>query len=249
MRTVILPRVDGEDRDSFLNHKVPMKAKQREDARPSRVGGLRRERSRSHHDLIEFGGNNDSPHTTQSRPPLQKEGRTIALKSQAGKSGRSREETLMVKPAEPPTLKLAVEGCFDPWTLLDVAWTTTHSTDANPKHRLFDFLSLHKYDDPPEEYMSSLYMLGAQKGHTEFVAPHEPGTYRVSAVRDVWATLEAVPSARSSQEFMALASKCRPGTLMVLAQSSPIIVKGGIDWLLKPLDPAVARTKPCSGRK
>ena len=39
----------------------------------------------------------------------QQEGGAFRLKSQPGESGRSGEETLIVKPAKPPTLKLAVK--------------------------------------------------------------------------------------------------------------------------------------------
>jgi len=135
-----------------------------------------------------------------------------------------------------PALKLTPsEGCFGPWDAVEVTWKTIIKTDVNPHYRLFDFLVLHKFDDPPEKFISSLFMLGELDGDTEFVMPHEAGIYRISAVRDFTQTLECVMAARKDPDIVKLAYSYGRHKFALLGQTGAIVVKGTIMWVVNKL--------------
>ena len=76
------------------------------------------------------------------------------------------------------------------------------------------------------DYLASLYTMGNLAGKACFIAPAEPGMYKISMVRDMRQVLEGLPAAcdaRDDKCFLRLAAKVRR-KLVLMGQSSPIEV-------------------------
>jgi len=76
--------------------------------------------------------------------------------------------------------------------VVHAAGVVTIRWEANPDHedpyhhlRMWDFLALHHAGTPPDEYQSSLYMLGIECGQIELCAPLVEGSYTITVVRDL----------------------------------------------------------------
>jgi len=141
-----------------------------------------------------------SPHSPRSRlvrelPPLKREARP------PGRQDPSAElPTVCVK---------CVQRQVPPFGVITLKWTLASDTDRFPEYRAYDFLTLHKLGEPPDDYQASQYMQGgAAQGRSAgtcwFVAPQEPGEYVISPVRDMRQVVEALPSCRQDPCFMNL---------------------------------------------
>lgn len=73
-----------------------------------------------------------------------------------------------------------VAPCWIVWA----TWKYNQGMDSEYDFRQWDFLALHLPNAPANEYLASLYMLGAENGKLWFVMPPEGGDFAVSIVRD-----------------------------------------------------------------
>lgn len=91
----------------------------------------------------------------------------------------------MVDPGDKRRVKLVVQCDYSETPgKINVKWDYNPNLDQEFDLRQWDFLTLHKAAEDPENYQASRYMLSHKSGQIDFSAPLEAGSYAVSVLRD-----------------------------------------------------------------